>query len=207
MVRVKICGITRGEDALCAVEEGASAIGFIFVPGSPRMVTPDAARAVIRTLPPYVTAVGVFVNAARSRIMQMLEQSGIQCLQLHGDESPEDTLGYPVPVYKGFRVGRDFDPSVLARFPVQACLLDSYAHGTFGGTGKPFDWNTALQAKKYGRVILSGGLTPENVGDAIRRVEPYAVDVSSGVEASPGIKDRASIRRLMAAVRAASAGM
>ena len=203
MVRVKICGVTRGEDALCAVEAGASAVGFIFVPGSPRQVTPAAARAMIRTIPPFVTSVGVVVDATRGEINRLIEETGIGCLQLHGDETPDDVTGYPVPVYKAFRVGPGFDPRILGKYPVQACLLDSLIEGVRGGTGRTFKWDIALQAKTYARIILSGGITPANVGEAIRQVRPYAVDVSSGVESSPGVKDRNTIKRLMEAVQMA----
>ena len=202
MVRVKICGITRMEDALSAADAGVSAVGFIFVPSSPRVIAPETARTIIRSLPPFVTPVGVFVNASRGEILKTLETTGIQCLQLHGEETPADVEGYPLPVYKAFRVGPGFDPGLLGDFRIQACLLDAFVKSAHGGTGQTFDWGVAVRAKRYTRVILSGGITPDNVGAAIRRVRPYAVDVSSGVETAPGIKDRAKIIRLVEAVRA-----
>ncbi len=201
MVRVKICGMTRGEDALFAVDAGATALGFIFVPGSPRRVTLESARSIIRSLPPMVTPVGVFVDAARAVITETIERTGIQCLQLHGDETPEETEGYPVPVIKSFRVGADFDPGRLSAYPVHACLLDTHVEGIRGGTGRTFNWDIAVRAREYSRIIVSGGISAENVGEAIRRVRPYAIDVSSGVESSPGIKDRGKIGLLMEAVR------
>jgi phosphoribosylanthranilate isomerase len=182
-----------------------TAIGLIFVPSSPRRITTEAARSIIRTLPPFVTPVGVFVDATRAEILTTIEQTGIQCLQLHGLESPADTEGYSLPVYKAFCVSPSFDPRVLMEYRTQACLLDSFAEGMQGGTGRTFDWNIAVRAKQYARIILSGGITPENAGEAVRLVRPYALDVSSGVESAPGIKDGRKITRLMDAVRQSTA--
>jgi phosphoribosylanthranilate isomerase len=203
MVKVKICGIIRGEDALRAVADGVDALGFIFVPSSVRFIMPEAAREIICTLPPFVTPVGVFVNAHRAEIMRVLELTGIRCLQLHGDELPEDTEGYPVPVCKGFRVRPDFNVTYLSGYHTRACLLDTFVEGSHGGTGRAFDWNIAVQAKQYARIILGGGITPQNVTQAIRTVRPYAIDVSSGVESAPGIKDAEKIVHLMQEVRKA----
>lgn len=203
MVRVKICGITRAEDAFRAVDEGADALGFVFVRSSPRCIAAEAARAIIRTLPPFVTPVGVFVNSPRDEIMKVLELTGIQSLQLHGDETPQDIEGYPVPVYKGFRVRPEFDVTLLSGYHAHACLLDAFAEGSHGGTGRTFDWNIAVRAKLHARIILGGGIGPHNVADAIRTVRPYAVDVSSGVESAPGIKDAGKIVELMREVHVA----
>ena len=203
MVKVKICGITRPVDAHTAMDAGADAIGFIFVPGSPRYVQPEHARRIIADLPPFVTPVGVFVDATRTMINEFVGISGVRCLQLHGNEPPEDLRGYSLPVYKAFSVSQGFDIRQISAYGRPVCLLDTYAEGRAGGTGRTFDWNIAREAKAVARVILSGGLHPGNVGEAIRTVEPYAIDVSSGVESAPGIKDPDRIMRLMAAVRAA----
>lgn len=199
-MKVKICGITRLEDALFAAEQGVDALGFIFVRTSPRYIDPDAAGCIVRALPPFVTPVGVFVNEPREEILRAIAISGIRCLQLHGDEPPGETEGYPVPVIKGFRVGRNFDPVLLRSYLTPAYLLDAHVAGLHGGTGTTFDWNVAVRAKEHGRIILSGGLKPENVADAIRTVQPYAVDLCSGVESLPGVKDPDRVLRFFSAL-------
>jgi phosphoribosylanthranilate isomerase len=199
-MRVKICGITRLTDALAAVEAGASAVGFVFVPSSKRFISPENAAAIIREIPPFVTTVGVFVNAERGQINEVLQTARVTALQFHGKESPDDTRGYPVPVYKAFRVSESFHPSVLGNYPGPAYLLDTRVEGTPGGTGKTFDWAIAVRAKEYGRIILAGGINPENVEDAIRQVEPFAIDVSSGVEETPGKKSHEKLQMLFSSV-------
>ena len=194
---VKICGITRLDDALAAAEEGASAVGFIFARPSPRYIGPEEAGEIVSRLPPFVTPVGVFVNGTRVEVMSAIARSGIRCLQFHGEETPEETAGYPVPVIKAFRVGDGFDLSLLATYNVPAFLLDASVPGMRGGTGKTFDWAIARDASQYGRVMLGGGITPGNALRAVRTTRPYALDVSSGVEISPGIKDRTKIRELL----------
>jgi phosphoribosylanthranilate isomerase len=203
-MRVKICGITRREDAEAAVEAGAAALGFIFVPSSRRYISPADAGPIVRSLPPLVTTVGVFADAPRHDVLAAIGASGISCLQFHGHESPEDMSGYPLPAYKAFRVAGDFDPGTLAAYPGPAYLLDTLVEGMPGGTGKTFDWQIALRAKRFGRIILAGGLGPENIGEAVRTVRPYAVDVSSGVEESPGVKNGEKIRALFEVVRQAA---
>jgi len=203
VLSVKICGITRLEDALAAAEEGASAVGFIFVPSSPRRIDTGAAAAIIRALPPFVTPVGVFVNAPRETVVRTIDATGIRCLQLHGDEPPGDTAGYPLPVIKAFRVGEGFDPAVMDAYSVQACLLDASVPGMLGGTGRTFDWEIARRAARSRRIILSGGITPANAARAVAEVRPYAIDLSSGVESAPGIKERSKIRDLFESLRAA----
>ncbi len=198
---VKICGITRLDDALAAAEEGASAVGFVFARSSPRCVGPDEAGEIIRCLPPFVTPVGVFVNEERAQVMSAIARSGIRCIQFHGEETPEETAGYPVPVIKAFAVGDRFDPAIITSYPGPAWLLDASVPGMRGGTGKTFDWSLARDASQYGRIILGGGITPDNALSAIHAARPYALDVSSGVERSPGIKDRTKIRALMAECR------
>ena len=203
VTKVKICGITRREDADAAMSEGAAAIGFIFVRSSPRYIDPDAAREIIRSLPPFVTPVGVLADASRSEALALVANTGVRCLQLHDRRHTDDLGDFPIPYYEVFRVSPEFRLELLKGSKGNAFMLDTFVEGKLGGTGKTFDWNIAIQAKQYGRVILSGGINPENVGDAIRRVAPYAIDVSSGVERSAGIKDHAKIRQLFEAVRRA----
>lgn len=200
-VKVKICGITNLEDAVAAVDNGADSLGFIFAEASPRFVTASMAGEIIRELPPFVTPVGVFVNHRREEVLRMVKESGVRALQFHGEESPEDVAGYLLPVYKAFRISDGFQPSALSAYPTNAYLLDTLVNGRYGGTGKPFNWEIAAEAARYGRIILSGGLTPENVREAVRVARPYAVDVSSGVEVSPGKKDSRKIRQLFAALK------
>jgi len=188
-MRVKICGITNNEDALAAVESGADALGFVFAK-SPRQVTKEQARYIIKGLPPFVSPVGVFVDEKADMIEEICGFCGIQTIQLHGNESPlyvNDLTGYKI--IKAFRIKNEDDLKPLANYKSHTFLLDSYVKGAMGGTGVTFNWEIARQAHKYGTIILSGGLTPENVREAIRIVKPYAVDVSSGVESSPGKKD------------------
>ncbi len=199
-LRIKICGITRKDDALIAADAGADAIGFIFFPSSPRYIGPGEAADIVAALPPFVVPVGVFVNARREDIDRAVAMSGIRCLQFHGDESPGEVAGHHLPVIKAFRVGPSFTPSVLRSYRTSAYLLDTFVAGQYGGTGIPFDWEVVHEARKCGRVILSGGLTPANVREAVRRTEPYAIDVSSGVESAPGRKDQKKIMALFKAV-------
>ncbi|MDP6779890.1 MAG: phosphoribosylanthranilate isomerase [Candidatus Latescibacteria bacterium] len=202
-IRVKICGITNSDDALCAAGEGADAVGFIFYARSPRFVRAEAAAAIIEALPPFVTPVGVFVNEPRDRIADTVATASLRAIQLHGDEPPEACEGYPVPVVKALRVGEGFDPSTLGDYPVKTFLMDTEKKELYGGTGETFDWSVAGEAARRARIVLSGGLTPENVAEAIGTVGPYAVDCGSGVEAEPGRKDHGKIARFMEAVRGA----
>ncbi len=195
-MKVKICGITNIDDALYAAELGADALGFIFVKSSPRFVTPKAARKIIQELPPFIIPVGVFADVPKEEIVEMIEQTGIKCVQLHGNETPEQLAGFPVPVYKSFRVDSSFNPEILRRYKGSAYLLDTKISGELGGTGKTFNWEIAVKAKECGRIILAGGLTPENIIDAVRIVQPYAVDVNSGVEEHPGKKDQIKLKLL-----------
>ncbi len=192
-VRVKICGITRKDDALRAVEYGADALGFVFYSRSPRSLQPEAAGEIIAELPPFVTTVGVFVNEEPSRIDEILRITGIEVVQLHGDEPPESCSCWP-RVIKAFRVRELTDLDALSGYKVSAYLLDTYSPESYGGTGQLFNWDIALDAKRFGPVVLAGGLTPDNVERAVRWVRPYAVDVSSGVELEKGIKDAEKVR-------------
>ncbi|WP_226500033.1 phosphoribosylanthranilate isomerase [Pseudomonas sp. MWU16-30322] len=206
-VRSKICGITRIEDALAAVEAGADAIGFVFYAKSPRAVSVQQARAIIQALPPFVTTVGLFVNASRCELGEILDAVPLDLLQFHGDEVVADCEGWHRPYIKALRVkaGDDIAAAVDAYPSASGVLLDTYVEGVPGGTGEAFDWSLIPQTLSK-PLILAGGLTPDNVADAVARVKPYAVDVSGGVEASKGIKDHAKIRAFINAVRRSSQG-
>jgi phosphoribosylanthranilate isomerase len=199
---VKICGITRLEDALAAIRAGAHAIGFVFYPPSPRHVTPAAAGAILRALPPFITTVGLFVDAAADEVRATLAQAPVQLLQFHGAETPAYCRQFGRPYMKAVRMGPEVDLLQYARdyHDAQALLLDAYVAGLHGGSGVPFDWNRVPDGLPL-PVIVSGGLTAENVGEAVRRVRPCAVDVSSGVESAKGIKDAAKISAFIAGVR------
>lgn len=203
MVKVKVCGITNVRDALTAVDLGAHALGFIFAP-SPRRISPSRALQVVRSLPPFIKTVGVFVNEEAAAIREIAEFCGLDAVQLHGDESPDFCRALMPLSVKAFQVQ---DESCLSRMKayrgqVRGILLDAYERGRKGGTGKTFDWGLAIRASELGMpVVLSGGLGPFNVRKAVADVRPYAVDVNSGVEASPGKKDPFLLRRFMEEVR------
>lgn len=201
MIRVKICGNVTLKDTMAAVEAGADAVGFVFHAGSPRVVSPKAVAAIVSHLPPLVAPVGVFVNETPDVVRRIMSECGLAYAQLHGDESPQYCAELLVPVLKGIRVRSREDVSVLAPYRVKAILLDAYVEGVAGGTGATFDWDLAVAAKARGPIILAGGLTPDNVVEAISRVQPYGVDVSSGVEAAPGVKDHAKIRAFIEKVK------
>jgi phosphoribosylanthranilate isomerase len=203
-VRVKVCGITNVDDALLAAEAGADALGFIFVEGTPRYVTPDAAADIIRKLPPFVTPVGVFWDHPSGHVKALAEACGLRALQLHGDESPEDAARYALPVIKTIKVSGPQDLVRTAGYRVAAFLLDSAARWSEGEPRRPIEWQLARLAASYGRVILSAGLTPDNVARAVTIARPYAVDVNSGVEARPGQKDPDKLWRFVTEVRRAS---
>lgn len=207
MVPVKICGIRHAEDAAAAVEAGASALGFNFWNGTPRYISPAEAARIIAGIPQRIWTVGVFVDEALERVLDIASQTGVRVLQLHGSESPEylQRLG-SLPKIKAIKVSNDFQPEQLHRYPsASAFLLDCHVPGLVGGTGQTFDWSLAERATSYGKIILAGGLHPENVGMAVRQVRPWAVDVCSGVEITPGRKDPRRIREFIQAVRAAEA--
>ncbi len=203
-VRVKLCGITRLEDALLALELGVDAFGFNFVEGSRRRITADRARDVCAALPPFVTRVGVFADELPAVMEATALLAGLNCLQLHGDEPPETCQAIAFPWYKAHRVGPDFRPESVKLYRCGASLLDAHVRGKRGGTGATFDWSVARQVSAYGRVIVAGGLTPDNVGAAIAAARPYAVDVNSGVESAPGRKDRRLLAEFMKRVRQAA---
>ncbi|WP_460418516.1 phosphoribosylanthranilate isomerase [Pseudomonas sp. microsymbiont 2] len=201
-VRSKICGITRIEDALAAVESGADALGFVFYAKSPRAVDVRQARAIIEALPPFVTTVGLFVNASRCELNEILEVVSLDLLQFHGDETPADCEGYHRPWIKALRVrpGDDLEAACQRYAGARGILLDAYVPGVPGGTGESFDWSLIPQRLSK-PIILAGGLSADNVAEAIRQVRPYAVDVSGGVEQAKGIKDPAKIEAFMQAVK------
>lgn len=189
MTRIKICGITRWEDAELAADLGVDALGFVFFPSSPRAVSPEGAREIIRLLPPFVVPVGVFVDAPVARVLSVVETCRLGAVQLHGQEDPDYCSRLPVKVIKAFRVEEHRLPEGLSSYGVDAILLDTFMPGLPGGTGRSFPWEVARRAKVHGRIILAGGLNCGNVRQAIEEADPYAVDVSSGVEAEPGRKD------------------
>lgn len=202
--RVKICGVTRLEDALAAARLGADAVGFNFWPRSKRYLAPAAARALVARLPPFVTAVGVFVDPSREELLAAMAASGVQVAQLHGDEPPALLDDLPFPVVKALRVGGPEALDLVARYPRAAgFLLDSPSPG-YGGSGVAFDWALAARAAERATVILAGGLTPANVADAVRAVRPWAVDVASGVESAPGVKDLELMARFVRAAKEAA---
>jgi phosphoribosylanthranilate isomerase len=199
-VKVKICGITNLEDASIAVELGANALGFIFAP-SPRQLTPQKARAIIRAIPPFVKTVGVFVNEAPATIRDVMQHCGLDMIQLHGDEPPALCDELMPCAIKALRIKDESSLQTGRAYQgkIRALLLDSYSKEKAGGTGKTFDWNLAIKIKKMGiPIILSGGLGPSNIDLAIHTVRPYAVDVNSGVEKCPGKKSHILIKALMA---------
>lgn len=201
-VRIKICGITCEPDALEAAEAGADAIGLVFHPASPRCVAVDRAAAIVRAVGPFVTTVGLFVDAAPERVRQVLAETGIHVLQLHGSETPSYCAQFGVPYLKALRMQPGLDPvAAAAAYPDAAGLLfDAWDPQLAGGTGTRFDWSL-LPAARHQPLILAGGLAPANVAAAVRQVRPYAVDVSSGVETAPGIKSARLIRDFVAAAR------
>jgi phosphoribosylanthranilate isomerase len=200
--RVKICGITRIEDAQAAAARGADAIGLVFYQPSPRKVTLERAREIAMLTPPFVATVAVFVNPSREEVEQVIRECGVTLLQFHGEESPEFCAAFSRPYIKAARIrpGLDLIKYLAPYASARAWMLDAFHDDLWGGTGGAFDWSLVPEGMT-GPIILSGGLTADNVTDAIRRVRPYAVDVSSGIEASKGIKDAAKIAAFIGAVK------
>jgi phosphoribosylanthranilate isomerase len=199
---VKICGITRLEDALASIRAGADAIGFVFYRPSPRYIAPATAGAILRALPPFITTVGLFVDAPEVEVRAVVSQTPVELLQFHGSETPEYCRRFARPYMKAVRMAPEVDLLQYARdyHDAKALLLDAYVEGLHGGSGVAFDWGRVPERLPL-PVIVSGGLTVENVADAVRRVRPSAVDVSSGVESAKGIKDAARIAAFIAGVR------
>lgn len=207
MTWVKICGITRVEDALAAAEAGADAIGFVFYLPSARAIAPSRAAEIAATLPRGIAKIGVFVNESAARMVEIHARIGLDCIQLHGDEPPEVALALPCPVIRAVRAApRDrAEAASIARYPAAAVLVDGERAGFYGGTGTPASQDAIAAARRARRWILSGGLAPENVAAKVAALAPWGVDVSTGVEASPGIKDANRIAAFVAAVRASGA--
>ena len=203
-VKVKICGITNLPDARVAAEAGADVLGFVFYERSPRFVSLEAAAEIIRELPPFMIKAGVFVNAPEDFVLRAVRDCGLNLLQFHGDETPDYCLQFGLMSMKAFRVRDASSLEAVRSYPTDAWLLDAYNPDKLGGTGEAFNWDLAREAQTWGRpIFLAGGLNPENAAEAIRRARPYALDVSSGVEASPGRKDHAKVRAFIEAVRGA----
>ena len=205
MTRIKICGITSMEDAFVAVDAGANALGFIFAK-SPRQIIPKQAREIISSLPPFVQTVGVFVNERSSNIKKIMDLCGLDLIQLHGNESVDECMSLMPRAIKAFRIQDDSSLEQIRPYAgkVRAFVLDTYSKRAMGGTGKTFDWKLAVTAKQVGvPVILAGGLSPVNIGEAVSLVRPFAVDINSGVEDSPGRKNSLLVRQAVAAVRQA----
>jgi phosphoribosylanthranilate isomerase len=203
MTKLKVCGITTYEDAMHAIEAGAEFLGFNFYAPSPRYIAPENARVIIEQLPPEIVNVGVFVNEARPELVhQKMMLSGVSVAQLHGDE---DEMYCRIVgasrVIKALRIGRTFDQERLTGFPASAFLIDAFDTKLYGGTGKMSNWEIARNIAQTANVFLAGGLTPENIDDAVRAVHPFAVDVNSGVESYPGRKDREKLQALRFALK------
>jgi phosphoribosylanthranilate isomerase len=201
-VRVKICGVRGLEEAEAAIEYGADVLGFNFWPKSARYIEPETARSIIEKLSPLVSCIGVFVNEEPERIIEIASQTGLNAVQLHGDETPQycEQLR-SLKLIKAFRVSEDFDLSQIKNYQASSVLLDAKVKNNYGGTGEQFDWRIAVEAKRFAPIILAGGLNAENVSEAISFVRPMAVDVCSGVEAEPGRKDISRIREFMSVVK------
>jgi phosphoribosylanthranilate isomerase len=205
IIRIKICGITRAEDAISASEEGADAIGLVFYPASKRAVNIKSATAIIQVLPPFITKVGLFVNASAETVKSVLKEVNLDLLQFHGEEAQEDCLLYNKPFIKAVKVKEGIDIYNQSRIYDKSLgiLLDSFVPGVPGGTGETFNWKLVPDNIEK-PIILAGGLNPENVCYAIDRIRPYAVDVSGGVESEPGIKDRIKMKNFIKSVRDSS---
>jgi phosphoribosylanthranilate isomerase len=196
-MRVKICGITNVSDALAAADYGADAVGFVLYKSSPRYIDLTAVKNIISQLPPFVTTVGVFADGTEKEILSTVEECGLDVIQLQGDEPADYCRRLGSRVIKAIRVRDKFSLNRMIPYKVRAFVLDTYRKGELGGTGQTFDWNLAVEAKKFGKIILAGGLTPENVGPAIEQVRPYGVDVSTGVEERLGKKDHSKLKRFI----------
>lgn len=206
MSKIKICGMTNSDDAWVAVEAGADMIGLIFYPPSPRYVSPRQAQRIVSRLPASCRAVGVFVNEDIETITRIADDAGVHVVQLHGTEPPAVCRQLRWPVFKTFRFTAGVRPEMMQDYQVKAFLIEGFHSAYYGGSGTLADWCQTATLHQYGRIILAGGLTPDNVGEAIRRVRPYAVDVCSGVECQPGQKDWVKVRAFIAAAQAASIG-
>ena len=201
-VKVKICGITSATDGNIAAEAGADMIGLMFYDKSPRHISIATAKEISQAVPPYLMKVGVFVNPDEDLVMRAIGECSLSLLQFHGDETPEFCTQFGLMCLKAFRIRNAESLDALAKYHTDAYLLDAYSAEARGGTGEKFNWDLAVEAQKFGKpIFLAGGLTPENVADAVRKVSPFAVDVSSGVESAPGKKDAAKVRAFITAAK------
>jgi len=198
--KIKICGITNMEDALFAASLDVDALGFVFAE-SKRRITAVNASKIIDELPQSILKVGVFVNEEEKRIREILQLCHLDMLQFHGDESPLYVIRFREKIIKSFKIENENSLKDIPKYNVDAYLLDTYSLEKYGGTGETFDWDLAVEAKKFGHIILAGGLNPDNVEEAIKKVQPFAVDVSSGVESSPGKKDKKKLKEFVKSVR------
>ncbi len=194
---VKICGITEVEDALAAIEFGADLLGFNFYRKSPRYVSPEKLEKILDEIPPAIGKVGVFVNEAETVVQDYSSLFGLDFLQFHGDELPSYCAQFATPYWKAFRLKDAKSLEMMKKYACEHYVVDAFQPDVFGGTGKVADWNLAAEAKKFGKILLAGGLTPENVAEGIFKVQPDGVDVASGVESSPGRKDIAKLERFI----------
>ena len=205
-MKVKICGITNLEDALAAAEYGADAVGFVFAPESPRYVSPGTVRKIISALPPFIVTVAVFTEGSERDFRSALDECGVDLIQFHGPTPPEVVHLFSNRAIKAIRVRDVKSLDEMSYYPVRAILLDSYHEKTLGGSGVAFNWEIAKRAQKFGRIILAGGLTSENVAEAVARVRPYGVDISSGVEIKKGKKDFEKLKRFIHTAKEAEKG-
>ncbi len=204
-MKIKICGLTSPQQALACAQLGADWLGLNCWPGSKRYIPLETVRGITAALPESVVTVGVFVNASAAEIEDTVQQGGLHWAQLHGDETPEFAQGLQVPWFRAFRVGPQFQESELAAFAPEPFLLDAWHPGEYGGTGVQTDLEVAQRCAASANILLAGGLTPENVGAAIEAVRPWGVDVASGVESAPGVKDLAKVKAFVDEARAAAA--
>jgi phosphoribosylanthranilate isomerase len=201
-VKVKICGITRTADGLAAAAAGADLIGLMFCANSPRQVPLATAAEIARALPPFVLKVGVFVNPEPDLVRRAIGECGLSLLQFHGEETPEFCAQFGIMSMKAFRIRAAASLAALPHYATEAYLLDAFSPAARGGTGERFNWDLAVEAKKFGKpLFLAGGLTPENVAAAVKQVQPFGVDVSSGVESAPGRKDGAKMKAFISAAK------
>ena len=200
--RVKICGITSVADGQAAAGSGADLIGLMFYEGSPRHIPLELAAEIAHAVPPFVLKTGVFVNPSEDLVMEAIAKCGLNLLQFHGDETPEFCTQFGIMSLKAFRIRDESSLAELPKFPTDAYLLDAYSASGLGGTGEKFNWDLAITAKQFGKpIFLAGGLTPENVAAAVQQVQPFAVDVSSGVESAPGKKDAVKVKAFIQAAK------
>ncbi len=201
-VRIKFCGITRFEDARIAANLGVDALGFIFFKKSPRYIDPQSAAQIIKKLPPFVSRVGVFVNEDLSTILEIVKLTNIDTVQLHGSESPEFCSQIPLPVLKSFSVKSDMDFSILDNYSCSGFLLDTWNNEMHGGSGKTFNWSIAKSlCNHYGNIVIAGGLGPSNVEEALDTLHPYGVDINSGIEIMPGVKNPHKMKDIVRIIR------